>query len=193
MLFAPPPLPVEVQQRAYQVAYVNRIAEPKCSPITVTWMPGDALLAKYPQYGIFDALATPGSHCTIEISEDLFPVRACSVLVHELGHLAGFPHSDDPNSVMYKSGHTVEGCVEDAILNPTQQPTVASAIAASKEYDYFGGRTLSPECRMATETTMYCPRLTGRFFMQGRVWGFRVFNKRAHAKLKDGTDLVSTG
>lgn len=35
------------------------------------------------------------------LAKPIMWVRACGVLIHEVGHLLGFEHSDDPANVMY--------------------------------------------------------------------------------------------
>jgi len=43
--------------------------------------------------------------CRIVLNDEMrWPfAKFCSVVVHEYGHLAGRPHSDDPESVMYRA------------------------------------------------------------------------------------------
>ena len=44
----------------------------------------------------------------------------CSVVVHEWGHLAGLPHSDDPASPMSATFHVIDACRDPApLVKPT--------------------------------------------------------------------------
>lgn len=48
-----------------------------------------------------DGVANDPGPCDIGISSGLTDYTFCVVLTHELGHIAGEPHSTDPESVMY--------------------------------------------------------------------------------------------
>lgn len=65
------------------------------------------------------AWATP--RCRIVLAEGWhrygFPAR-CSALVHEHGHLAGFPHSDNPASVMFGELTIFSPCERDVHTTP---------------------------------------------------------------------------
>lgn len=51
-------------------------------------------------------IAWPGT-CNLQLEDSLLaqPELMCWVVTHEMGHLAGLPHSTDPNDIMYPGGH----------------------------------------------------------------------------------------
>ncbi len=69
--------------------------------VTADWLRGNSAWAQ-----------SSGDGCWIALNPDAYPVRdgadpvawrtsMCSVVAHEWGHLLGYPHSDDPASLMY--------------------------------------------------------------------------------------------
>jgi Matrixin len=95
------------------------------------------------------------SLCTVafNVSQDWDWPKLCSVFVHEFGHLAGFPHSDDPNDVMfaYYNGTNVPACeaVSPAAFQaptaPRQGRQSPAAKRASRSKAYRAGTTRRPE------------------------------------------------
>lgn len=68
--------------------------------------------------------------CRIDLlpDADLRPAALCTVIVHEVGHLLGRAHSDDPGDVMYPSlGAPLPGCRE-AFAPPAE--TSGASVAA---------------------------------------------------------------
>jgi hypothetical protein len=59
--------------------------------------------------------------CRIRLAEgwhDHSFSERCSALVHEYGHLAGFPHSDNPASVMFESLNIFSPCEQNLLASP---------------------------------------------------------------------------
>jgi matrixin len=54
------------------------------------------------------SIGDPG--CVVHLADDLSAARTCGVLTHELGHLAGVGHSQNPNSVMYPTSPMPRRC-----------------------------------------------------------------------------------
>ena len=95
------------------------------------------------------------SLCSVafNISQDWDWPKFCTVFVHEFGHLAGNPHSDDPNDVMfaYYTGKNVPACeaVSPAAYQapnaPRQGRRTPAAKRASQSKAYRAGTTRRPK------------------------------------------------
>jgi Matrixin len=72
-----------------------------CSGVSMVWVPGWAV-RRYAGSGTL-AVAPPG--CTIYYNQEAgWPWgKLCSTTLHEYGHLIGYRHSRNPNSIMYAS------------------------------------------------------------------------------------------
>lgn len=112
MISPPPPLPPAT------LAKIEKIAQ--AGPFKLIWTTRKDLAAKYPQFKDPGGMASP-TPCTAEVAADFPADRACFIAVHEYGHLAGKPHSDNPNSVMFRSAET--GPLACKLLMPENQPT----------------------------------------------------------------------
>lgn len=133
--------------------------------------------ADYSSYGYGEyapvAHALP-DECAVEITDDAYtdsPVMWCSMLVHELGHLAGFGHNDDPTSIMF-NGTLVpwQPCV--AATNPPT-PTAAARYYV-REALPAGGRGWQVTCTPLFGRRPRCRATTAR----GRSMRFAVVVNR---------------
>ena len=69
----------------------------------MTWVPQAVLDAEHLLRGLAgDALAATCSVRVVASARTWSGPRLCALLQHEFGHLAGRPHTDDPNDVMYE-------------------------------------------------------------------------------------------
>jgi hypothetical protein len=64
-----------------------------------------------------DGMAAP-STCEVWVSSGLSAGKFCTVLVHELGHLAGRPHADTPGDVMNGNGDIDFEPCDEAVTPP---------------------------------------------------------------------------
>lgn len=74
----------------------RRAFEPRCDHVHVTYWTGPLKRRAYAW--------TVRGECRVTVSvlwKHADPVRRCTVMVHEYGHLAGHHHSHNPRSVMY--------------------------------------------------------------------------------------------
>lgn len=88
---------------------VGRATFPQaCSPVTL--ITGAPRNPAHPDWVAWSNLP----ECSLTLTErvdELDPVSACTIVVHEYGHLAGLGHSDDPASVMYAPTRPFPPCV----------------------------------------------------------------------------------
>jgi hypothetical protein len=70
----------------------------------------------------FDGMAAPAT-CEAWLASGLSAVRFCIVLVHELGHLAGSPHTDVPGDVMNGDGDIDYAPCDEAVTPPARVAT----------------------------------------------------------------------
>jgi hypothetical protein len=83
---------------------------------------------------------------TLSLREDWDWLKLCSVVIHELGHLAGHDHVDDPDDVMYPTYmHAVPECLATPEPAETAQP--AARPAAPKANAATPRRTTKPRTR----------------------------------------------
>lgn len=78
------------------------VAARVCPRVSVTWTDLTVAAGTGYDYDLW-GLAQRRSFCSVELDRSIRGVwsATCSTVVHEYGHLAGVPHSDDPTSLMY--------------------------------------------------------------------------------------------
>lgn len=74
--------------------------------------------------------------CLIVIRDDILqdPLARCLVVSHELGHLAGYGHSDDPHDVMYGGGLETLSVTHGACRAYARSIAPANALSAPKAH-----------------------------------------------------------
>lgn len=121
----PPKLTVSQQALVVQVAkpaverlWPGEIAKRCPDGPTLTWVNQKTVQKRYEKAladsgqkstGVEMAAFTNG--CSVTFSrEEMSLTYACNMVVHELGHVSGQPHSQDKRSVMYEFGGKVPEC-----------------------------------------------------------------------------------
>jgi hypothetical protein len=127
--------------------------DPCQGAITTTWgtLPADqnavsTWLNQHQDYG--DPAHNTQCSVTFNTRQDWDWPKFCTIAIHEFGHLAGNPHSDDPNDVMfaYYAGTNVPECdaspaVSRAPTAPRRGRPSPAAKRASRSKAYRAGTT----------------------------------------------------
>ena len=136
-------------QQARAIALAHWGMNPCKGDVTISWakLPADTNATStwvnpFQDYGD----AKDNSLCSVDfnVRQAWDWPKLCSVFVHEFGHLAGNPHSDDPDDVMYAyyTGTNVPACeaVSPAAFQaptaprPSRQSPAAKRASRSKAY-----------------------------------------------------------
>jgi hypothetical protein len=144
-------------QQARAIAVAHWGVNPCKGDVTISWAKLDpqtnatsTWVNPFQDYGD----AKDNSLCSVafNVRQDWDWPKFCSVFVHEFGHLAGNPHSDDPNDVMYAyyTGTNVPAC--EAVSPASRAPTaprpsrqIPAAKRASRSKAYRAGTTRRPK------------------------------------------------
>ena len=144
--------------KARQLADQHWGFDPCQGDITITWgtLPADqsavsAWLNQYVDYG--DPAHNTQCSVTFNTRQDWDWPKFCTVFVHEFGHLAGNPHSDDPDDVMfaYYTGTNLPACkaaspaARQAPIAPRQGHPSPAANPESRSKAYRAGTTRRPK------------------------------------------------
>jgi hypothetical protein len=105
-------------------------------------------------------------HCLLYVDRSLAEPQqfgaACGVMVHEVGHLYGHGHSDDPLSAMYPSDSPLQGICVRAGTVGLWQALAISDLSSQRRYCH---RHPSQECWR--EARQRCERLKR---LSTRLW-----------------------
>jgi len=141
-------------QQARQIAVAHWGMNPCEGDVTISWasLPVQENATSTwvnPFQDYYDA--KDNTLCTVafNVRQDWDWPKLCTVFVHEFGHLAGNPHSDDPNDVMYAyyTGNNVPECEAvspasfQAPTAPRQGSRSPAAKRASRSKAYRAGTT----------------------------------------------------
>jgi hypothetical protein len=148
------PVDGPAMQQARQIAVAHWGMNPCKGDVTISWgtLPVEENATSMwvnPFQDYYDA--KDNTLCSVEfnVRQDWDWPKLCTVFVHEFGHLAGNPHSDDPNDVMYAyyTGNNVPECeavspAESQAPNaPRQGRRTPAAKRASRSKAYHAGTT----------------------------------------------------
>jgi hypothetical protein len=141
-------------QQARQIAVTHWGMNPCEGDVTISWasLPAQENATSTwvnPFHDYYDAKDNTLCGVEFNISQDWDWPKLCTVFVHEFGHLAGNPHSDDPNDVMYAyyTGNNVPECeavspaASQAPIAPRQGRRTPAAKRASRSKAYRAGTT----------------------------------------------------
>ena len=152
------PVAGPAMQQARAIAIQHWGMNPCKGDVTISWakLPADTN-ATSTWVNPFHDFGDPqnNSLCSVafNVSQDWDWPKLCSVFVHEFGHLAGNPHSDDPDDVMfaYYTGTNVPACeaVSPAAYQAPNAPRPSrqtpAAKRASRSKAYRAGTTRRPK------------------------------------------------
>jgi hypothetical protein len=119
--------------------------------VAVAWVPLSAgLNAESSWTNDVDPFLQPSRNgdcdITLSLRDDWDWPKLCTVVVHELGHLAGHDHVDDPDDVMYPTYmRAIPECL--ATPEPAEAPQPAVRPAASKAAAATPRRAARPKAR----------------------------------------------
>jgi hypothetical protein len=141
-------------QQARQIAVAHWGMNPCKGDVTISWarLPVEENATSMwvnPFQDYYDAKDNTLCGVEFNVRQDWDWPKLCTVFVHEFGHLAGNPHSDDPNDVMYAyyTGNNVPECeavspAESQAPNaPRQGRQTPAAKRASRSKAYRAGTT----------------------------------------------------
>ena len=161
-----PPLPpatlVKIEKIAKESAF-----RPAC-PVRMVWATRKDLNARYPEFrGTLNGVAT--ADCVATVAVDLPADKACFVMVHELGHLAGKPHSGNPNSVMFSDPEN--GPLRCKLLMPENQPTRTGLRLTLKRDGEPKAVRYIKRCKFSR--VISCGRFSADYFEGAWYWSMR--------------------
>lgn len=172
------PLTLPQQAQVEQAAAAHEVAPVTCAPIVIQWVPQSVLAADHPEIvGVAGQAFV--AECRIQVSFELGTATACAILIHELGHLGGLGHSEDPQSVMAPVVVVVpEGCDFAWQADPGRLPTRSGLFAALRGDD---SRVLpdakSRKCRFLRAKVVYtCPKFYASYAKKTHNWSWAWYN-----------------
>ena len=173
-LLATPPIPLEKRAQVEQVAAAHKVAPVTCAPIVIQWVPRSSLEADHPGLSGVAGQAFL-AECRIQVSFGLGTATACAILVHELGHLGGLGHSENPRSVMAPMLRVIPPyCFVP--VSPTLAGLRRQVRADGWERKLRNCRTLELKLKTSTRPVIYCTKFRAMYTHLTFSWAWYVLN-----------------
>jgi hypothetical protein len=159
----------QAQATDLQQEYVNAVAwwgsaPTWCATVEVTTQPGNSDR----EAGHADIPLHPNDDCGIVVDDNLSACELTVIMRHETGHLLGYSHSSDPNSVMYGEPHRsplcetadVEARIEEYVVAIKRQVKRCRQRRTRRASCFVYIKELRREVRGQREVLITIPQLT---------------------------------